>query len=534
MSGKKEMQTIQNVWIVTREYDGLAGAGGVKDVCRQLAETLASRCDVSVCLPMYGFINPDTLGFKPLHRFEVDMPYVGLERREEVRIWGLSSRKKGAKKLTIYLVDALPYREKRAVYTYTSEDELDDASHVQGTGHYDYFAMNVLLQKAALDLMFWLDERPDIIHCHDGHAALLPAMARERDGFRHFFRRTGMVVTIHNAGLGYHQEVDDLPFAKVITGLPSRVIGKNLLDGRFDPFLAAAPYAVMNTVSENYARELRETDDDKLTGWLGHLLARRGYMLRGVTNGINPEDFDPAHPEKLGLAAAYYPAKGDFAGKVKCREDVVQRINKNDAGFVSVSGSLIKDSKQPLFTFIGRLSAQKGVDKLVGALETLLPMDPDFQVLVMGTGSREIESGLLGLAKNKKFKGRIAILRGYDPELANKVYAAGDFFLIPSQYEPCGLTDYIAQLFGNIPIVHYVGGLVKVVDGKTGFTYADHSSAALMGAMQKALQVFRSEPRKIIAMRQESIKNIHNLYTWDKIVIRYIELYREALQQCSE
>lgn len=533
MNVKKKIQAINNVWIITREYDGLAGAGGVKDVCRQLAETLVHRCNVSVCLPMYGFINPDAIGFKPTEKFQVDMPYVGVERREEVRVWSFS-RKRGAKKLTIYLIDAQRYREKRAVYTYTQEDELDNADHVQGAGHYDYFAMNVLLQKASMDLMLCLDERPDIIHCHDGHAALLPAMAREKEGFRHFFRQTGMVVTIHNAGLGYHQEVADLPFAKIISGLPSKIIGKNLLDGRFDPFLAAAPYAVLNTVSENYARELRETDDDKLTGWLGHALASRGYILQGVTNGITPEDFDPSQPEKLGIAASYSPGTGDFAGKEICRQDVIELINNKDTGNVSVNGSLTIGTKQPLFTFIGRLTAQKGVDKLVDALDILLPMDPDFQVLILGTGSKEIEKRLIDLAANKKNKGRIAILRGYDPVLANKVYAAGDFFLIPSQYEPCGLTDYIAQLFGNLPIVHHIGGLVKVVTGQTGFTYSDHSSAALMGAMQKALLVFRAQPDKIIKMRLDSIKNIHNLYTWDKIVIRYIGLYREALEQCAE
>ena len=115
---------------------------------------------------------------------------------------------------------------------------------------------------------------------------------------------------------------------------------------------------------------------------------------------------------------------------------------------------------------------------------------------------KEIEEDLIGLTRAKENKGRICILRGYDQQLASQVYAAGDFFLIPSRYEPCGLTDYIAQLFGNPPIVHNVGGLVKVQDGKTGFAYIDHSSAALMGAMQKAMQVYRSKPAKIKKMQQ--------------------------------
>jgi starch synthase len=529
---QQKLRKIENIWIITREYDGLAGAGGVKDVCRQLAEVLAARAEVSVLLPLYGFINAEAAGFAPLCSFQVDMNYVGVERREQVRIWE-RREKKDKGHLSLYLVEAERYREKRAVYTYTAKDEADNASHVSGSGHYDYFAMNVLLQKTALDLMLYLGKRPAIIHCHDGHAALLPAMAREMDGYRHFFRGTGMVVTVHNAGLGYHQEVDDLPFAKAITGLPSRIIGKNLLNGRFDPFLAAAPYVVMNTVSENYARELRESDDDELTGWLGHHLARRGVMLKGVTNGINPEDFNPEQAEKQGIAAPFSPARGDMAGKRLCRADLTRMLNRHEPAHVRISGLLHEMPELPLFTLIGRLTAQKGVDILVDALQQLLPADNRFQVLILGTGEKKIEQELTAMADLPENRGRVCLVLGYDQRLANKVYAAGDFFLVPSRYEPCGLTDYIAQLFGNLPIVHHVGGLVKVRDGSTGFAYREHSVEALLGAMGQALAAFRLHPEKIAAMQRESIKVIHNSYTWDKIVLRYLELYQEALTLCS-
>lgn len=525
--------SVKNIWLITREYEGLAGAGGVKDVCRQLSLALTKKANVSVCLPLYGFMNPQTLGFRMLDQFQVDMNYVGEERREDVHIW-FKQLKKGRKYLTIYLVDAPRYQEKKSVYTYTAEEEREDPTHIQGSGHYDYFAMNILLQKAAVNLMLWLNERPDIIHCHDGHTALIPAMIRENEGYRHFFRNTGLVVTIHNAGSGYHQEVADLPFAKAITGLPGTMIAKSLLDGRFDPFIASAPYAILNTVSENYARELRETDDDELTDWLGHFLASRGVMLSGVTNGINPADFDPSQPAKMGIAAAYSPEKGELKGKAVCKRDLIRAISQKELSNVLVHGSLSTNTDLPLFTLIGRFSPQKGVDKLAEALETLLPMDSGFQVLVLGTGSKEIEEGLISLTETKANKGRICVILGYDPLLANRTYAAGDFFLVPSRYEPCGLTDYIAQLFGSIPIVHHIGGLVKVIDSKTGFVYHDHSSAALMGAMQRALQVYRQEPKKITQMQKTAIKTIKEMYTWDKIVQRYLELYASAIKMAGE
>ncbi|MEJ2691415.1 MAG: glycogen/starch synthase [Deltaproteobacteria bacterium] len=284
------------IWMISREYEGLAGAGGVKDVCRQAAEAFArSGHKIHVVLPCYGFIDPEQKGFRRNSAtFTVDMPYVGVERREQLSVWEKKSA--GVK---LYLLDGERFREKNNVYTYTEADEEKNPLNRRGTGHFDYFATNVLLQKGAIALIIESGGRPDIIHCHDGHTALLPAMIREIEGFRHYFHRTGCVVTIHNAGQGYHQEVGDLPFAQTISSLPQRVIFGNLLNGAFDPLMAAADYAVLNTVSENYAYELQETVQDSLTGWLGHKLLARGVRLRGITNGINPTDFDPRHPEKL-------------------------------------------------------------------------------------------------------------------------------------------------------------------------------------------------------------------------------------------
>lgn len=551
-------RSINNIWMVTREYDGLAGAGGVKDVSRQLSEALVrSGRQVSVVLPLYGFMDPVSLGFVPTGiSFFVDMPYVGVERREWVQIYaqkpvaGKQNRSKKPKKsgaagrdtiwggVRIYLVDAERFMEKNSVYTYTAKEEAANPSFRQGVGHIDYFAMNVLLQKAAIGLMINKRERPDIIHCHDAHTAILPAMVRETEGYRHYFSKTNMVVTIHNAGIGYHQEVPDLPFAQTITGLPSRVINDNLLDNNFDPFLAAASYAVMNTVSENYARELRESETDGLTGWLGHRLMARGIKLEGVTNGINPADFDPSKPKKLGLPAGFDLRKKNLGGKQTCRQKLTQDLAENHSiksiyGSISQTGFLDDKPGQPLFTFVGRFSQQKGVDKLLGALETLLQADPDFQVLIFGTGTKEIEQSLLNLANKQENTGRLAVLLGYDTQVANQVYAAGDFFLVPSQYEPCGLTDFIAQLFGNLPIVHYIGGLVKVIDGTTGFTYRENSSAALAEAMKRAMKIFREEPDKILAMQKAAVDNIYDHYTWDVVLNQYITLYREAYSQAK-
>ncbi len=524
--------------MVSREYEGLAGAGGVKDVCRQLAEALAQHggCDVRATLPLYGFMDAAALGFERLplpcrdaagktaYSFEVDMNYPGRERREEVSVWQRKIRG-----VTVYLLDSKRFAEKHGVYTYTADEEAQKSWQQAGAGHYDYFAMNILLQKAALALLILLDFRPDIIHCHDGHAATLPAMMRENEGWRHWFCRTGAAVTIHNAGMGYHQEVADIEFAESVTGLPASAVRSGIFNSCFDPFAAAAGHAVMNTVSENYARELQKSEEDSRTGWLGHHLLRKGVTLAGITNGISPEDFNPCEAEKLGLDAPFDPASGDLHGKRVCKERLLAACgNEQYWDKVTQHGNLRFEPDLPLFTFIGRLTAQKGVDVLLKALTLLAATgETGFQTLILGSGEKYLEEHLKEMAEGSR---RLCFLQGYAPALANRIYAAGDFFLIPSLYEPCGLTDYIAQLFGNLPVVRHVGGLVKVLDGETGFAYQEHQPEALAAAMQQALRLYRQERGQIAVMQRAAVGRIHERHTWERVMQDYLALYRQALR----
>lgn len=539
----------KSVWMVSREYDGVAGAGGVKDVCRQLAETLVRHagCAVSVVLPRYGFVDAPGLGFEPAdigdragrigarryeRLFEVDMDYSDEERREPVAVW-----RREMNGVVLYLLEAERFAAKRGVYTYTDEDEQEVQWQVRGRGHMDYFAMNVLLQKAALDLMMFLDERPDIIHCHDGHAAILPAMMKENGGYRSYFTKTGAVVTVHNAGRGYHQEVADRNFAHAVTGLPRRVINDSVLEGSFDPFLAASGYALLNTVSENYARELQHTPEDGRTGWLGHVLSARGIELAGITNGIDPAAFEPSRPEALHLPAGFDIRSGDLAGKRACKEALLAQLEGVRVwDQVRQYGVLSGPVEAPLFTFVGRLTAQKGVDIVLEALLHLITEGEDLRMLLFGSGAAELERQLELLSESRQGWGKICFLKGYDTALANQVYAAGDFFLIPSRYEPCGLTDYIAQLMGNLPIVHAVGGLVKVIDGETGFSFADDSVGALAEAMVRALAVYwesaaAGDGGAVRRMQTAAVERIDREHTWPAAMSAYLDLYREALRR---
>ena len=531
--------SISNIWMLSREYGDLAGVGGVKDVVEQLAKTLAanSACTVKVVLPLYGYLDSKKLGLQliedPLRHghpleYEVDMNYPSEERRESVRVWT-----RVRDKVTLLLLESDRFSDKLAPYTYTDADEEDNPMKRKGVGHDDYFCVNILHQKATLDLMMMINERPDIIHCHDGHTATLPAMVSEKSGYRSFFRNIGMLVTIHNGGLGYHQEVADLPFAQATTGLPERVIIGNLLNNAFDPFVAASNYAVINTVSENYARELQETNEDNRTGWLGHELLDRDVVIEGVTNGIEPEILNPQEPEESGITASFNPVSDKtLTGKARCKKHLLELLS--DSGQMSAGkqyGSLAVLPEQPLFSFIGRLSKQKGIGLLIGSLKQLLREEPGFQIVLLGTGEAVEEEKLIELAQAEENRSRVCFIQGYAPTLANEIYAAGDFFLIPSEYEPCGLTDFIAQLFGNIPIVHHVGGLVKVLDGETGLSYEEQTEEALAKVMRKAVSLYKTEPDRIREMQKYSVEEIDRYYTWDKVVKNYLNLYKKAINE---
>jgi len=523
----KDSNDIESIWMLTREYRGIAGAGGVKDVSRDLAESLArAGYEVSVFMPRYGFIKPEELSFKTLcPQFDVDLHYAREERREDVGFW-----RRNLKGVDIILAEAVRFSEKLGIYLYTEEEERIDPSHKKGEGHLDYFAMNVLLQKVVLDYAIFTGTRPDVFHCQDGHTSVLPAMMREIDGFRQYFKDSGALLTIHNAGLGYHQDVADLFFATAVTGLPQRAIYNAVLNGSFNPFLAGAAYAPINTVSENYARELQETELDALTGWLGHTLKDRGILIEGITNGINPDEFSPKQPGKLGLPAAFDPARGDLAGKSICRKELVIRAMFGDMSGIKTYGAIDYSPNQPLVTVVSRFSEQKGLDILGEALENLLVEDKKVQVIILGSGSRDIEKRMISLAEHLADEERLALLIGYDSTLANLIYAAGDFFVIPSRYEPCGLTDFMAQLMGNLPIVHRTGGLIKVKDGFNGFTYKDSTPDALIKCMNRALNAYRNSPDTIREMQINAVRNIYENYTWSKVREKYIRLYSKAMR----
>ena len=528
---------VKNIWMLSREYGSLAGAGGVKDVVYQLSKSLArwSGRSVHVVLPLYGFMSIANTPFNVVDdpllpgqklQFAIDMNLPGEKVSESVSYYYAL-----LEKVHVYLVDAQRFSDKKSVYTYTKEEETELPWQKTSVGHHDYFAMNVLLQKSALELMLGLQEKPDLIHCHDGHTALTSALIREIPGYRAYFRGAGCLTTIHNAGQGYHQEVADIPYAQSITGLSKETLEKNQLENKFDPLLVAGAFGLVNTVSENYADELQKSQYDKMTGWLGHELGSRGVLLEGITNGIDPADFSPMD-EKMPAGYRFDPRviEDNLEGKKLFKQHFIADLADRCAfNGIEQFGYISPTVSGPLYTFIGRLSGQKGVDLLLEVLPVFLTQKSNVNMVVLGSGEAELESRLQHLAEEEKFSGRICYLKGFSSELADKVYCAGDYFVIPSRFEPCGLTDFIAQLYGNIPIAHRVGGLVKIVDGVTGLSYGGGTPGDLLDALIRALTL-EKEPAQKRKMQLQAVETIEKKYTWSKVMHRYMDLYSRCRQ----
>jgi starch synthase len=507
------MAGVRSVWHVTREFGGVAGSGGVKDVVRGLAlASVGAGIRTTVVLPHYGSVDlPGTRELGPSFHVDLchhDPPWA--RTRESVKV--LQTWIQGVRLL---LVRADRYLEKRTPYTYTQQDESQNPYISRGTGHWDTHQMNLLLQHAVVALVAAAGpDAPDVIHCHDGHTAVLPALMK-RSGIPWNGR---CVITVHNAGDGYRQEIYGLPYARRLTRLSRRELVKGQLGPAVEPLLLGGTMALCNTVSPEYAQDIRGSA-------FGKRLNLLGPDLVGITNGITIREYDPRDPAAAGIPVAFDPSADNLDGKRRCRAHLFRSLGEAELRGIRSHGELKMLSQAALVTHVGRLSQQKGIQSMADAIETVMDRRADWQMLCLGEGERELEDRLIGLSQ--RWKGRFLFLRGFSADLAPLIYAAGDFFLIPSVYEPCGLTDMYAQMMGNIPIVHAVGGLKKVQDGTTGFSYTPQDGLA--DSLDRALDSRRRRPQLIREIRAHGFRTVVQKSGWDSVLREhYLPLYSAA------
>lgn len=498
---------VKEIWLVSRELGGWAEAGGVKDVVRDQAFAFPSiGWTTHVVIPLYGFLR-------------------SLVEARGVRDWAGPSAQPGNPvpleawtvqdgNHTIHFMGSPRVDEKNSLYTYTAEDEARNPKHVRGEGFVDSFPTNLEFQWAVATFWKGAGIRPPFVLGHDGHVGFLPAIAQAHPEFEDWFQGTTFGTVVHNAGPGYRQEMPVNPVHEALIGLPSAEVRASILDHHYDPLVSATRHSRLATVSENYARELITGQNDHWSGPFGRWLRSSGVPLEGITNGLSTEDKDPRDPVAAGIPAGFDPLRGLWDGKAQCRVALQYRVGASPGPRYG----RLADDHRALYVMQGRLTAQKGVEALCDLVARALRDEPRASFLVMAQGEKRYEERLTRLAQGAQEGGRFLFLNFFDEEFARLVFAAGDFFLMPSEYEPCGLTDLKAQLMGTLPIVHRVGGLVKVIDGKTGFSYEKNQDNGLWGVFLKTLELWDTSPGQITKLRRQAFSSAIQDFQWPRIL----------------
>lgn len=520
-----------NIWLVSREYAGIAEAGGVKNVACSLAENLLHLGHkICVFIPLYGCTDLSHVNnFSEIWRDSVSFDINGTSAK-------VSFSRGIFNGVQIIFIRHNSFSEKKAVYTYSFDEQKQNPEHRQGEGHIDKDFLNMLFQKAVVcySKNCLNDEIPDIVHCQDAPAAMIPVFARFMPAVSGFFSKTRFVVTIHNAGPGYHHEFKNIEEAERFSGLPKKILEKGKNGLCIEPFLLASENACITTVSTEYAEEIISGKTD--TAGLSEGFKKKGIELIGITNGIDFSKYEPSDKKKSLLPFEFNPLKNDLEGKYKCRDFFLENFasnksldSKNFADGTLQFGFLDSTEKKSDFAYIayhGRVVHQKGIEVMLDSAEKMFESNLPVRFIFAGQGSVELENSLI--AFSEKWRGKCVYIKGYNKSIARLAVAAVDFSLHPSYFEPCGLEDFIAQTFGTLPVAHATGGLCKIVDDETGWLYSPNNSEALQTELTSLVNIMRYAGRDIFkGMISYASRYIHEKYSWNKVALIYEELYKK-------
>jgi len=471
------------------ECEPFIKTGGLADVVGALAPVLAEKGhDVRVILPKYGQIAEKYQAeMKHAVDFEVQLgwrrQYCGIE---EVKMLGV----------TWYFVDNEYYFKRNYVYG-AGGDEYE---------RYAFFC------RACLNALPLLSFQPDVIHAHDWQSGMVPALLRIQYGHLDFYKNIRTVYTIHNL---QYQGVFGIEEVRDVLSLPDEVFTDDKLEcfGAANFMKAAIVYAdEITTVSPSYAEEIQTAYyGERLDG----LLRARRNSLSGVLNGIDIKTYDPANDPMI---AATYTVE-DMSGRAHCKEFLQQKL-----------GLEVREDI-PVIAMVTRLSGQKGLDLVDHVIGQLL--EEDIQLVVLGMG----ESRYVNLFSwaEQQYPGRVAARFTMDSRLAHEIYAGADMFLMPSKFEPCGLSQMIALRYGCVPIVRETGGLRDTVlsynhynNAGNGFTFFNYNAHDMLFTVRRAVRYYYTKPE---VWRTLQIRGMQGNYSWDASAETYMELYRSILSK---
>jgi starch synthase len=475
-----------NIVFIASEVAPFAKTGGLADVAGALPRYLAELgAAVRVIMPLYRSVRTraSEFGLQEV-RPRVEVDWAG--GRQTFSIW--ESRSNG---FMVNFIDKSEFFDRDGLYGTSMADYPDNA---------DRFAF---FGKACLETLKALGFRADIIHAHDWQSALALAYKKYVYGRDIFFEGTRSLFTIHN--LAYQGLFDKSILGRA--GLPESLFDMEDLEfyGKVNFLKAGILYSdAVSTVSVRYSREIQTPE---FGCGLDGLLRKRSQALFGVLNGVDYEAWNPETDRHL--AARFSPQ--DLRGKTACRQDLLQAYGLSAQG-------------RPVIGMVSRLAGQKGLDILLDGLEALLQTGA--VLIILGTGEAAIENALSDSAR--KHPDQIGLKLAFDDALAHKIYAGSDFFLIPSRYEPCGLTQMYGLKYGTIPIVRATGGLDDTIlefDPRTGqgngFKFQDCSAGEMVGTIKRALAA-QENKNQWRTLRQNAMACD---FSWTRSALEYMRLY---------
>lgn len=470
--------------------------GGLSRVVSYLSKALVKQDhEVRVFMPKFGSIDENKYPLETVYK-GIKVP-TGVSKGSKEKAFLTCNIKKYITEdnVQIYFLENMEYYEKRSnVYAYSD----------------DCVRWSLLAQGALTYMSKYMQWKPDVIHVHDWHTALVPNLIREQYSKNEYFEDIATVLSIHNINF-QGQAVDtssDLNFDDGKSVIPS-FYSKRLRSINF--LKRGIIYAdLVNTVSEGYARELLTKE---YGAGLDKLLLEVRSKLFGVINGI---DTDKINPKTDALLAANYD------------EDSLELRVKNKAKLQKEFG-LKEDTAIPMFAFVGRLDHQKGVDLILEVMEKFL-RDFEAQFILIGGGDGNLERKVKDLAK--KYPGKVGAHPYPNFTLPHLVFGGADIFLLPSRFEPCGLVQMESMRYGLIPIVRAIGGLDDTVEDfnpftkeGTGFKFKEFDGWSLYGQMVRAMETYRNP----VVWEKIQRNAMEKDFSWDRVALQYESLYRKAI-----
>lgn len=467
--------------------------GGLADVCGALPKEFdKTEWDVRVVLPNYSCIREE---------YRSQFTYVThfyMSAGNDIADKYVGVLKYVLEGITYYLIDNREYFDCETPY---------------GDIRYDIEKF-CFFDKAVLSILKQIDFRPDLIHCHDWETGLIPVYLKNEFQADSFYWGIKSVMTIHNLKF---QGVWDVKTMRGLTGLAENLFTPDKLEFRRDANMlkGGLVYAdYITTVSDSYAQEIQtEYYGEGLNG----LLAARHFDMQGIVNGIDYEVYNPQTDDKLYVNYdAQSFRKKKYLNKTKLQEEL----------------GLTVDKKKYMIGLISRLTDQKGLDLVRDVMDHIV--DDYTQLVVIGTGDAQYENMFRHYAW--KYADCVSANICYSDELAHKLYGAADAFLMPSRFEPCGLTQLISFRYGTVPIVRETGGLKDTVhpfneyeNTGDGFSFANYNSGEMLGIINYSKHIYFDRRKQ---WNQMIDRGMANDYSWRSSKGRYEGLYRYLLGEC--